>query len=97
MTSDGQTEIDGLFCVSHPPTDGDQTFAFVNALTGSTDHWEDRIAPALRRYGYGTLSYNFRGQVNTTFTADDPLDEAQIIADLKTVLAAQAANNTSQP
>ncbi|MGI9405152.1 MAG: alpha/beta fold hydrolase, partial [Hyphomicrobiaceae bacterium] len=73
---------------------GKQTFAFVNALTGSTEQWEAGIAPALRDHGYGTLSYNFRGQVNTAFTADDPLDEAQIIADLKTVLEARASDST---
>ncbi len=92
MTTDGQCEVDGLYCVSHAATPGLQTFAFVNALTGSTDHWEGTIAPALRDEGYGTLSYNFRGQAQTSFTDSDALDEAQIIADLKTVLVAKAAD-----
>lgn len=92
MTADGVTVIDGLHCVVHSAADEKPTFLFVNALTGSTDHWETSIAPTLREAGYGTVSYNFRGQSQTRFNADDLLDETQIISDLQKI-AAQCAPN----
>lgn len=39
-----------------PPGAKGVTFVFVNALTGSTDAWEAKVAPALRAGGFGTLS-----------------------------------------
>ena len=89
MAQDMATEVDGLHCIAHPAAGG-KTFLFVNALTGSTDHWETSIAPALRAAGHGTISYNFRGQVKTRFTDADLLDETQIVRDLRTVAAAKA-------
>lgn len=85
MSDMSECEINGLHCVAHTASAGQRTFLFVNALTGSTDHWEVGIAPALRAAGYGTVSYNFRGQVRTRFGDDDLLDEAQIVADLQDV------------
>ena len=87
MSESSAREIDGLHCIAYAAGEGKHTFLFVNALTGSTDHWEATIAPALRAEGYGTVSYNFRGQVNTTYGDDDPLDEAQIVSDLRNVAA----------
>jgi len=63
------------------------TFVFVNALTGSTDHWEKSVAPALRAHGFGTLSYNFRGQTDSPFAPGTALTPALIIADLGRLLA----------
>jgi pimeloyl-ACP methyl ester carboxylesterase len=60
-----------LYFLHTPPTrPGAPTFVFVNALTGSTDHWEGAVAPALREAGFGTLSYNFRGQDQSAFAPD---------------------------
>ncbi|MEO0618325.1 MAG: alpha/beta hydrolase [Pseudomonadota bacterium] len=82
-----ETPVDGLRCLHTRPSSGDLTFVFVNALTGSTDQWEAVIAPALRDQGYGTLSYNFRGQVETEYGAEDALDDAQIVRDLHRVVS----------
>lgn len=61
---------------------GAPTFVFVNALTGNTDHWEAVVAPALRAEGFGTLSYNFRGQDRSEFSPETELTNALIVDDL---------------
>ena len=41
-----------LYYIHHAPTRaGAPTFYFVNALTGTTDHWEGAAGPALREAG----------------------------------------------
>ena len=67
---------------SQPLREGAPTFVFVNALTGSTDHWETSVAPTLRDRGFGTLSYNFRGQDKSPFSSDLELTNSQIVDDL---------------
>ncbi|MEL6287166.1 MAG: alpha/beta hydrolase [Pseudomonadota bacterium] len=91
MTEPLDEPVSGLRTLHAAPADGKPTFVFVNALTGSTDHWEGAIAPALRAAGFGTLSYNLRGQSETTVTADDPLDTAQVVDDLLTVVNARVS------
>ncbi|MET4127300.1 alpha/beta hydrolase [Roseovarius sp. MBR-6] len=82
------TETDALFYLHHGPSrDGAATFVFVNALTGSTDAWEAAVAPALRAQGFGTLSYNFRGQADSPFDPALALTERVIVADLERLLA----------
>ncbi|MEM1130818.1 MAG: alpha/beta hydrolase [Pseudomonadota bacterium] len=71
-----------LFYIHHPPQDGKPTFVFINALTGTTDHWEAEVAPALRAHGYGTLSYNFRGQDHSTYADGLELTPTLIVDDL---------------
>ncbi len=71
---------------SAPTRAGAQTFVFVNALTGNTGAWESVVAPALRGQGFGTLSYNFRGQDNSPFTEDVALTPDLIIDDLRALL-----------
>lgn len=72
-----------LFHLHTPPTrEGAPTFFFINALTGSTDHWEAAVAPALREEGFGTLSYNFRGQTESDFAPDLELTNAVIVEDI---------------
>lgn len=66
--------------------EGAPTFVFVNALTGSTDHWEAVVAPDLRRRGFGTLSYNFRGQDNSRFARHLELTNTVIVDDLVRLL-----------
>ena len=81
----------GLFHLhTAPRRPGAATFVFVNALTGSTDHWEAIVAPALRAQGFGTLSYNFRGQTDSPFAPGTALTPALIAADLGRLLAALA-------
>lgn len=73
-----------------PARPGAPTFVFVNALTGSTDHWEAVVGPALRQAGFGTLSYNFRGQAESRFAPGTALTPALIVADLRRLLAEMA-------
>jgi pimeloyl-ACP methyl ester carboxylesterase len=82
------TETDALFYIHHAPArTGAPTFVFVNALTGSTDAWEAAVAPALRAQGFGTLSYNFRGQADSPFDPGLELTDGIIISDLERLLA----------
>lgn len=74
------------YCHHAPARDGAPSFVFVNALTGSTAHWETEIAPALRQAGFGTLSYNFRGQSESPFTPGTALTPALIVADLTALM-----------
>lgn len=71
-----------------PAHAGAPTFVFVNALTGNTQAWESVVAPHLRAAGFGTLSYNFRGQDGSPFGADVALTPALIVADLGELLGA---------
>ena len=81
----------GLFyLLDAPRRPGGATFVFVNALTGSTDHWEAVVAPALRAQGFGTLSYNFRGQADSPFSPGTALTPDLIVADLGRLLGALA-------
>jgi len=78
----------GLFNLHTEPLRPDApTFVFVNALTGSTDHWEQVIAPALRGHGFGTLSYNFRGQTDSPYSPGMALTPTLIVDDLGHLLA----------
>ncbi|HCX33941.1 MAG TPA: hypothetical protein DHV08_10540 [Rhodocyclaceae bacterium] len=65
---------------------GAPTFVFVNALTGSTDAWEAAVAPRLRAQGFGTLSWNFRGQTGSPFAPGTALTDRLIADDLLRLL-----------
>jgi 3-oxoadipate enol-lactonase len=65
-----------------PKRNSAPTVVFVNAQTGSTDHWEATVAPMLRDQGFGTLSYNFRGQEKSTFSPELELTNSLIVDDL---------------
>ncbi|MEM7271172.1 MAG: alpha/beta hydrolase [Pseudomonadota bacterium] len=75
-----------IFYLHEPPSrDGAPTFYFVNALTGTTDHWEGAAGPALRAAGFGTLSYNFRGQTGSSFDPAIELTNQVIVEDIVTL------------
>lgn len=76
-----------------PTRDGAPTFVFVNALTGSTAAWEAVVAPRLRTGGFGTLSYNFRGQEGSSFTAGTELTPDLIVDDLCRLLEVRRPRN----
>ncbi len=79
---------DGLFYEHHHPAARDRgTFVFFNALTGDTATWEAVICPMLRDAGYGTLTYNMRGQVDSPFSPGLELGEKQIVADAVKLIA----------
>ena len=89
MTTLRIDDANSLYVISHAPSRADApTFVFVNAITGTTDHWEAAVAPALREAGFGTLSYNFRGQDGSDFGPGTELTDALIIEDLGRVVAA---------
>jgi pimeloyl-ACP methyl ester carboxylesterase len=71
---------------TQPAREGAPTFVFVNALTGSTDHWEGAVCPPLREAGFGTLTYNFRGQAESRFAPGTALTPALIVEDLQRLL-----------
>ncbi|MFK7941633.1 MAG: alpha/beta fold hydrolase [Paracoccaceae bacterium] len=78
-----EIDADNALYYLHTLPDGDKpTFVFVNALTGTTDHWETVVAPALRDQGFGTLSYNFRGQAESRYAPSLELTPTLIIEDL---------------
>lgn len=79
-----------LYVHARPTREGAPTFVFVNALTGSTDAWEAVVAPRLREQGFGTLSWNFRGQTGTAFAPDVALTDALIVGDLQRLMQQQA-------
>ena len=79
----------GLYYEHHvPAATAGASFVFFNALTGDTAAWEGAICPILRDAGYGTLSFNMRGQSDSPFSPDDELTETQIVADAVKLLAA---------
>ncbi len=79
---------DGLYYEHHLPAgDGRGTFVFFNALTGDTAAWEAVICPILRDAGYGTLTYNMRGQVDSPFSPGVELGEKEIVADAVKLLS----------
>ena len=69
------------------PRDGNQTFVFVNALTGNTSAWQSVVGPALRDAGFGTLAYNLRGQQDSTLGPEGEVSEGAIVADLQRLMA----------
>ena len=79
---------DGLYYEHHLPADSaNVTFVFFNALTGDTGAWEAVICPILRDAGYGTLTYNMRGQTDSPFSPEVEFTEKQIVADAAGLLA----------
>jgi 3-oxoadipate enol-lactonase len=80
--------LDGLYYEHHAPAGaGEGTFVFFNALTGDTASWEAVICPMLRNAGYGTLTYNMRGQTDSPFSPEGELSEERIVADAVKLLA----------
>jgi pimeloyl-ACP methyl ester carboxylesterase len=79
--------MDSLFKVDQKLTHSNFKRAiFVNALTGSTDAWEAVVAPRLREQGFGTLSWNFRGQTGSPFAPATALTDQLIVGDLLRLL-----------
>ena len=58
------------------------TYVFVNALTGNTSAWNGVIGKRVRDAGHGYLTYNFRGQINSSFDESIDLTSEIITSDL---------------
>ncbi len=76
-----------LYELAAPSRRGAPSFVFVNALTGSLQAWEAVVAPGLRSAGFGTVSYNFRGQDGSSFAPGTELTPDLIVEDLGALLA----------
>jgi len=79
-----------IHVIHHAPQDARQTFVFLNSMGASTEVWEGTIAPMLRDAGFGTLSFDYRGQGETRFGPDATLTPAEIVADTRTVMKREA-------
>jgi len=81
------TETDKIFYLHHPPTTPElSTFVFFNPLTGDTNNWETDIAPKLRDKGFGTLSFDYRGQTQSPFGKEMNLTSKGIVDDAVSLL-----------
>jgi len=79
---------DGLYYEHHrPANDAGSTFIFFNALTSDTSAWESVLCPILRNVGFGTLTYNMRGQTDSPFSQGVELSEKLIVTDAVKLLA----------
>ncbi|MGH1482455.1 MAG: alpha/beta fold hydrolase [Geminicoccales bacterium] len=78
-----------IHVIHSPPLASQATFVFCNSMGATTDVWEDVIAPELRGRGYGTISFDYRGQGQTRFGERARLDPAEIISDIGHVLACE--------
>ncbi len=70
----------------YTPVENKPTVVFINALTGNTGHWEEKVAPMCREQGLGTLSYNMRGQIDTQLDDSVVPDCDLIVSDLLVLL-----------
>lgn len=74
-------EHNSIHVSHHRPAKGQPTFVFLNSIGATTNTWEADIAPALRANGYGTLSFDYRGQGQSSYGANARLDADEIISD----------------
>ncbi|MFN4170322.1 MAG: alpha/beta fold hydrolase [Pseudorhodobacter sp.] len=79
-----------IHAIHHAPGDKGQTIVFLNSMGATTDVWEGKLAPMFRGAGYGTLSFDYRGQGKTKFGPDAVLEPAEIIRDVIATLAHEA-------
>lgn len=80
-------EQNSLYYVHYSPTPlKDTTIVFLNPLTGDTQIWENMISPTIREQGYGTISFNYRGQTNSPFSPGLELDSTVIVNDTLNLL-----------
>ncbi|MGD8522700.1 MAG: alpha/beta hydrolase [Desulfobacterales bacterium] len=78
----------GLYYEHHlPVNDQSCTFVYFNALTSDISTWDSVINPILHKAGYGTLTYNMRGQTDSVFSPDVEFSEKLIVEDALGLLA----------
>lgn len=75
-----------LHAVHHLPLGDQQTIVFLNSSGASTDTWEERIAPLFREAGFGTLSFDYRGQGGSRYGPNATLGPDEIVADIDAVM-----------
>lgn len=69
------------YLLQNPAVSGMPTLVFFNPLTGDTGNWEAAVAPRLRDKGFGTLSFDYRGQTHSPLSPETGLDSAIIVND----------------
>jgi pimeloyl-ACP methyl ester carboxylesterase len=72
---------DIFFLYQSPSISGLPTLIFFNPLTGDTGNWEAVVAPRLRQKGFGTMSFDYRGQTNSPLDLNMTLDSTVIVND----------------
>ncbi|XWN33993.1 MAG: alpha/beta hydrolase [Devosia sp.] len=87
LTIDAETAI---HVIHARPRDESATFVFLNSMGATTKAWESEIGPALRAKGFGTLSFDYRGQGETVFGPSAVLEPEEIIDDIVHVMQAEA-------
>ena len=80
----GDTALHYLYTA---PSAGLPTFVFVNSMSASTAVWEAVIGPDLRSKGFGTLSFDYRGQGQTKYGPHATLEPDEIVADVVNIVA----------
>ena len=82
MTLHTLSDGGSIYYLLHNPTvPAMPTLIFFNPLTGDTGNWEAVVAPRLRGKGFGTLSFDYRGQTNSPLSPETALDSALIVND----------------
>jgi len=82
MTLHTLSEGGSIFYLFHNPSvSGMPTLIFFNPLTGDTGNWEAVVAPRLRVKGFGTLSFDYRGQTNSPLRLEMALSSDIIVND----------------
>lgn len=81
------SDTDEIFYLHHSAEKpGKPTFVFFNPLTGDTTNWETDIAPGLREQGFGTLTFDYRGQTQSPFGPRSRLTSQGIVDDAVSLL-----------
>lgn len=80
---DSNTEI---HTIHSQPLQGKNTFVFANSSGATTNTWEESIAPMLRAQGYGTVSFDYRGQGQTRFGSEAQLSPDEIVGDITSLM-----------
>lgn len=82
MTLHTLSDGGSIYYLHHNPTAPRMpTLIFFNPLTGDTGNWETVIAPRLRERGFGTFSFDYRGQTHSPLSPETALDSALIVSD----------------
>ena len=82
MTLHTLSDGGSIYYLLHNPAAPEMaTLIFFNPLTGDTGNWEAVVAPRLRKKGFGTLSFDYRGQTHSPLSPETALDSALIVND----------------
>lgn len=75
-----------LHAIHYLPLGDHPTIVFLNSSGASTDTWEECIAPLFREAGFGTLSFDYRGQGGSRYGPNATLGPDEIVADINAII-----------